>query len=175
MHQMRISTTQVSSVMLRLKKLETKFFVIQPSFRQNAVWCVSYQLELGLIAGVTGRQGMLTPPRHLIPPLVYPEVRVCPIPKFVLPTGHEIDDCSLFMSFYQCNLQNPDFKDIGSILFLKNGLKKIWWKNYKNHFRSNNYEVCTAVALCFPNILYVMVLENINLSSDRIRATVIVV
>jgi hypothetical protein len=28
---------------------------------------------------------------------------------------------------------------------------------------SNNYEVCTAVALCFP---YSMVLENINLYSD---------
>jgi hypothetical protein len=41
--------------------------------------------------------------------------------------------------------------------------------------RSNNYEVCTAVALCFLNILDVMVLENINLSSDRNRATVTVV
>jgi hypothetical protein len=61
------------------------------------------------MAGVTGRQGMLTPPGHLIPPMVDPEVRVCPIPKFVLPTGHEVDDCSLFMSFYQYNLQNSDF------------------------------------------------------------------
>jgi hypothetical protein len=62
------------------------------------------------------------------------------------------------------------FKDIGYILLLKNGLKKICRKNYKNHLRSNNYElhVCTAVALCFPNSLDVMVLENINLSSDRI-------
>jgi hypothetical protein len=34
-------------------------------------------------------------------------------------------------------------------------------KNYKNHLKSNNYEVCTAVACCFPNILDVMVLENI--------------
>ena len=66
------------------------------------------------------------------------------------------------------------FKGIGSILFLKNGLKKFCTKNYKNHLRSNNYEVCTAVALCFPNILDVMVLENINLSSDRNRATVTV-
>jgi hypothetical protein len=45
----------------------------------------------------------------------------------------------------------------------------------KNHLGNNNYEVCTAVALCFPNILDVMVLENMNLSSDRNRATVIVV
>jgi hypothetical protein len=44
------------------------------------------------------------------------------------------------------------FKGIGSILFLKNGLKKICRKNYKNYLRSNNYEVCTAVALCFQNI-----------------------
>jgi hypothetical protein len=48
-------------------------------------------------------------------------------------------------------------------------------KNYKNHLRSNNYEVCIAVALCFPNILDILVLENINLSSDRNRATASVV
>jgi hypothetical protein len=64
------------------------------------------------------------------------------------------------------------FKGIGSILFLKNGLKKNCRKNYKNNLRSNNCEICTAVALCFPNILDVMVLENMNLSSDRNRATV---
>jgi hypothetical protein len=33
----------------------------------------------GLTAGVTGRQGMLTLPRHLIPPLMIPRVRVSPI------------------------------------------------------------------------------------------------
>jgi hypothetical protein len=59
-----------------------------------------------------------------------------------------------------------NLKGIGStcILFLKNGLKKIGRKNYQNHLRSNNYEVCSAVALCFPNILGVMVLENVDLS-----------
>jgi hypothetical protein len=41
-------------------------------------------------------------------------------------------------------------------------------KKYKNNLRSNNYVVCTAVARCFPNILDVMVLENINLYSDKI-------
>jgi hypothetical protein len=41
---------------------------------------------MGLTADVTGQQGMLTPPSHLIPPLVYPEVRVCQFPD-VLPTG----------------------------------------------------------------------------------------
>jgi hypothetical protein len=30
------------------------------------------------------------------------------------------------------------------------------------------YEVCTAVAHCFPNILDAVVLENINLSEDKI-------
>jgi hypothetical protein len=60
-------------------------------------------------------------------------------------------------------------KGIGSILFLKNGLKKICRKNYKNHLRSNNYEICTAVAHCFPNILDAIVLENINLFEDKIR------
>jgi hypothetical protein len=39
---------------------------------------------------------------------------------------------------------------------------KLAEKTIKNNLRSNNYEVCTAVALCFPNILDVMVLKNIN-------------
>jgi hypothetical protein len=33
---------------------------------------------------------------------------------------------------------------------------------------THNYEVCTAVAHCFRNILDVMVLENVNLSSGKI-------
>jgi hypothetical protein len=79
---------------------------IQPSFRSNTVWYVSYQslsrswhtdfdygayrlpdLEIGLTAGVTGRQWMLTPPRHLIPRLVYPVACICLILWFVFPTG----------------------------------------------------------------------------------------
>jgi hypothetical protein len=53
-------------------------------------------------------------------------------------------------------------------LFLKkNGLKKICRKNYKNNPRSNIYE-CTAAVHCFQNILDDMVLENVNLSSDKI-------
>jgi hypothetical protein len=64
------------------------------------------------------------------------------------------------------------FKGIGSILFLKNSLKKFCRKNYKNHLKRNDFEihvhVFTAVARCFPNILDVMVFENINLSEDRI-------
>jgi hypothetical protein len=53
-------------------------------------------------------------------------------------------------------------KGIGSILFLKNGLNKNLQKKYKDNLRRNNYEVCTAVARYFPNILDVIVLENIN-------------
>jgi hypothetical protein len=60
------------------------------------------------------------------------------------------------------------FKGIGYILFLKNGLKKICRKNYKNHLRSNDYEVCTTVARCLPKILDALVLENIILSQDKI-------
>jgi hypothetical protein len=36
---------------------------------------------------VTGQQRMLTPPLHLIPPLVYPEARVYPVLRSVFPTG----------------------------------------------------------------------------------------
>jgi hypothetical protein len=40
-----------------------------------------------LMVGDTGQQGMLTPPRHLIPPLLEPEVCVGPIFGFVFPIG----------------------------------------------------------------------------------------
>jgi hypothetical protein len=43
-------------------------------------------LEKGFMADVIGQHGMLTPPRNLIPSLVYPEVHVCPILWFVFPT-----------------------------------------------------------------------------------------
>jgi hypothetical protein len=33
-----------------------------------------------------------------------------------------------------------------------------------NHLRSNNYDVCTAAALCILNILDLMVLENLTVS-----------
>ena len=52
-------------------------------------WTISYlrnidygllrlsDLNYCLIVGVSGQHGILTPPGHLIQPLVYPEVRVC--------------------------------------------------------------------------------------------------
>jgi hypothetical protein len=54
------------------------------------------------------------------------------------------------------------------MIFLKKWLeKKFAEKTMKiNHLRRNNYEVCTAVAHCFPNILNVIVLD-INLSEDK--------
>jgi hypothetical protein len=57
-------------------------------------------------------------------------------------------------SFQKFQSYQKYFKGIGFILFIKNGLKKkIAEKNYKNRLRRNDYEVCTAVARCFPNIL----------------------
>jgi hypothetical protein len=59
-------------------------------------------MEIGFMAGVTSQQGMLTPPSHLIPPLVYPKVRVCLFPKFIFPTGFmRLIQCSFFMLFYE--------------------------------------------------------------------------
>jgi hypothetical protein len=51
---------------------------------------LNWKLELGLTAGVTGRQGMLTPTGHLIPPLVFPGVRVSLV--FIV-------DCSICLNF----------------------------------------------------------------------------
>ena len=53
-------------------------------------------LDCWLTAGVSGQQGMLTPPRHLIPFLVYPGVRVCHALIFVLFLDYEIDYGTLF-------------------------------------------------------------------------------
>jgi hypothetical protein len=58
---------------------------------------------------------------------------------------------------------------IGSILFLKNGLKMFFRKKYEKYLKSNNHVVYTAVARCFPNILDDMVLENLKMSEDKIR------
>jgi hypothetical protein len=100
-----------------LRSLQRSSLPVQLSFRPNAVWCVSHQpsswslhtdggyglyhlpdLELGFTAGVTGRQGILTPPKHPDPTfsiargpcLSYSQIcityRAC-----------EIDDWSLFM------------------------------------------------------------------------------
>jgi hypothetical protein len=77
--------------------------------------------------------------------------------------------CAIKMvTFLTFKIFTSNLKGIGSILFLKNDLRKCCRKNYKNHLRSNNFEVCTAVAHCFPNILDVIVLENINWSEDEI-------
>jgi hypothetical protein len=44
-----------------------------------------------------------------------------------------------------------------------------WKKNVEKiqHTRSNTYEVCTAVAHCFPDILDAIFLENINVSEKK--------
>jgi hypothetical protein len=64
-------------------------------------------------------------------------------------------------------------KGIVSIILLKKkggGLERICRKNNHNHLRSNNYDVCTAAALCMLNLLDVMVLENIYYLQTRSRS-----
>jgi hypothetical protein len=55
-----------------------------------------FYVRYGAQGGWTGRQGMLTPPWHLIPPLIYSEVRVRHSPICISNGTHEIDYCSLF-------------------------------------------------------------------------------
>jgi hypothetical protein len=81
-----------------LRSLQWSYLPIQLFFWPHAVWYISYQslshswhtdldygsyrfsnVEIGLTAGVTGQQEMLTPPWHLIPPLIYSEVLVRPL------------------------------------------------------------------------------------------------
>ena len=64
----------------KVKRCPTCFKTIVKPFLYTAV---DYELlrlsesDYWLMVGVTGQQGMLTPTRHLIIPLVYPGVRVC--------------------------------------------------------------------------------------------------
>lgn len=44
--------------------------------------------DIRLTAYVAGQHGMLTPPRHLVPPLVCPGVRVCPSLDLVFSIGN---------------------------------------------------------------------------------------
>jgi hypothetical protein len=70
--------------------------------------------------------------------------------------------CINTTAFDRCELNITKVKGIGSIFFLKNVLKKNCRKNYKRHFKRDNYEVYTAVARCFLDVLDVIVLENIK-------------
>jgi hypothetical protein len=56
-------------------------------------------LETGLTAGLTGRQGMLPSPWHLIPPLMYLDVRVRPFSDLLL-----IVACARFQLFFSIRL-----------------------------------------------------------------------
>jgi hypothetical protein len=47
-------------------------------------WLLIFTFDMGCMAGATGRQGMLTPPWHLIPPLIYMYSEVCVRPFFDL-------------------------------------------------------------------------------------------
>jgi hypothetical protein len=97
-----------------LWSLQRSYLPIQPFFGPHAVWYFWYQslsrswhtdldyrsyrlsnVEIGLMAGVTGQQG--TPSWHLIPPLIYSEVRVRPLSD----KTYEIDYWLLFLSFQQ--------------------------------------------------------------------------
>jgi hypothetical protein len=72
-------TNSSRRVTLKESKQGTLIYIINHLISRIQHMKRSYLIQTGVTADVTGRQGMLTPPRHLIPPLVYPEVRVCPI------------------------------------------------------------------------------------------------
>jgi hypothetical protein len=99
-----------------LWSLQRSYLPIQPFVGSHAVWYVSYQslspswhtdLDygsyrlVGLTAGVTGQHGMVTPLWHLIPLMIFTEVRVRPFSWFFFYYGtYKIDYCSLFLSFH---------------------------------------------------------------------------
>jgi hypothetical protein len=58
--------TDFDSGLFRLPNLDT------------LILTTDFTFDMGPMAGATGQQGMLTPSWHLIPPLIYSEVRVGP-------------------------------------------------------------------------------------------------
>jgi hypothetical protein len=143
-------------------------------------------MEIVLMADMKDQQKMFTPPWHLILRLLLSGVRVALHSILYLPSGlwlrltQYVNFATLYFSeldLWQSNLLtlNPQisfsfsllvrtFKDLSYVS--KTAWKIFAEKNNKNHLRSNHYEVCTAVALCFPNILDAIVLENIK-SEDK--------
>jgi hypothetical protein len=86
---------------LDYRQFSANVMVVTTFLWTNAIWYISYQslscswqtdldyglyrlsnVEIGLTAGATGQQGMLTRPWHLIPPLIYSDVRVRPFSDF---------------------------------------------------------------------------------------------
>jgi hypothetical protein len=58
-----------------------------------------FAFDIGRTAGATSLQGMFTPPWHLIPPLIYSEVRARPLSDLYFLWDLWDDYCSLFLSF----------------------------------------------------------------------------
>jgi hypothetical protein len=104
----QVDVTEVSTVSFAgsfpkiSRSLQWSYLPIQPFVGPHVVWYVPYlslsrswhtdldygsyhlpNLEIGLTAGVTGREVMFTPPRHLIPPMVYSEVLVRPLSDYI--------------------------------------------------------------------------------------------
>jgi hypothetical protein len=75
-----------------------------------------FSCEMGLTAGVAYQQLMLIPPRHLIPPLVYPEVRVCLFLGFVFPVGVT----RLITVCYLCYfIQNSEVNNVWNVTIIQ--------------------------------------------------------
>jgi hypothetical protein len=67
---------------------------------ETMIWTTVRTVNLNChTAEMTGRQWMLPPSRHLIPPLVYPEVCDSPISNLHF-LQYKIYDCSLFILFH---------------------------------------------------------------------------
>jgi hypothetical protein len=59
--------------------------------------------------------GMLTPPSHLIPPLVYPEVCVCPILWFVFPTALMVLITVRYLCYFIYKIMHVNLQNIAII------------------------------------------------------------
>ena len=111
-------TENTGSFLQMLWSFQRSSLLIQPFLGPYVVWYVSYQslsrswhtdldcgsyrssnLQIGLMAGVTGQQGMLTPSWHLIPPLIYTDFRVRPFSDLYFLWDLWDNYCSLFLSF----------------------------------------------------------------------------
>jgi hypothetical protein len=77
---------------------------------------------------------------------------------FLINIANDVRISTLFVFIKLNSLKAKDLFHVS-----KNGLQ-ITEEKYKNHLSSDNCKVCTTVARCCPNIVDIMVLENINMS-----------
>jgi hypothetical protein len=113
-----------------------------------------------LYFGYVNVQRMLTPPRHLIPPLVYPEIRVYPMLLFVFPTRliTVCHVCHFILCIHLSTKKEPD-----TVISNKRKSKFIHWTKFSRNYLLK--ESLDAVAVPYKTVHLVLLVPWTSQSS----------